>query len=77
MVKGARLTVLGQSGSWYRIEYNGITGYVSGQYVKLESSGTNQPPSGSGQVIDRGTVTATALNVRSGAGTGYSIIGVF
>jgi stage II sporulation protein D len=75
VVKGARLTVLGQSGSWYRIEYNGITGYVSGQYVKLESSGTNQPPSGSGQVIDRGTVTATALNVRSGAGTGYSIIG--
>lgn len=76
VVKGTKLTVLGQSGDWYKIEYKGITGYVSGQYVRLESTGS-QPPSGgsSGTVINTGTVTASSLNVRSGAGTNYSIIG--
>lgn len=33
--KGATLTVNGEWNGWYAIEYNGITGYVSAQYVRL------------------------------------------
>jgi len=30
---GAKVEILGQSGSWYKIKYGSITGYVSSQYV--------------------------------------------
>ncbi|KAF0821623.1 SH3 domain-containing protein [Cytobacillus firmus] len=46
---------------WYKINYNGKTGYVSGQYVK-----TNEK-------LYR--VDATSLNVRKGPGTSYGKIG--
>ena len=32
---GTRYTIVGQQGGWYAIEYNGQTGYVSGQYVRV------------------------------------------
>jgi len=32
---GAKVTVLGKSGSWYEIKYGSITGYVSGQYLTV------------------------------------------
>jgi len=83
VVKGNKLTVLEKAGEWYKIEYNGLTGYVHGDYIKLESASA-QPPSGgsiqppstnNGNVIAQGTVTASMLNVRSGAGTGFRAIG--
>ncbi|MBY0214928.1 SH3 domain-containing protein, partial [Priestia aryabhattai] len=58
-----------KSGSWYKINYNGRTGYVSSDYV--QSSGTATPPAESTTY----TVTASTLNVRSGAGTNYASIG--
>nr|WP_276576551.1 SH3 domain-containing protein [Caldicoprobacter algeriensis] len=83
VVKGNKLTVLEKAGEWYKIEYNGLTGYIHGDYIKLESASA-QPPSGdsirppstnNGNVIAQGTVTASMLNVRSGAGTGFRAIG--
>jgi uncharacterized protein YgiM (DUF1202 family) len=32
---GARVTVTGQDGNWYLIRYNGLVGYVFGQYLEL------------------------------------------
>jgi N-acetylmuramoyl-L-alanine amidase len=32
---GARVTVTGQDGNWYLIQYNGLVGYVFGQYLEL------------------------------------------
>ncbi|SFQ13317.1 SH3 domain-containing protein [Caldicoprobacter faecalis] len=83
VIKGTRLVVLEKVGEWYKIEYNGLTGYVYGDYIRLESAsvqppsgGSSQPPSGNnGNVIAQGTVTASVLNVRSGAGMGFSVIG--
>lgn len=83
VVKGNRLTVLEQVGEWYKIEYNGLIGYVHGGYIKLEatssqpsSGGNSQSPStNTGSVIAKGTVTASVLNVRAGAGTGFKVIG--
>jgi len=35
MPNGAALTVCGQWGDWYAVEYNGQRGYAAGQYVRL------------------------------------------
>lgn len=32
---GAEVTVTGQDGNWYTVQYNGITGYAFGQYLEL------------------------------------------
>ena len=32
---GTAVTVTGQDGNWYLIQYNGLTGYVFGQYLEL------------------------------------------
>ncbi|PFR90298.1 hypothetical protein COK39_24775 [Priestia megaterium] len=69
VVKGQTLSVVSKSGSWYKINYNGRTGYVSSDYV--QTSGTTTPPAESTTY----TVTASTLNVRSGAGTSYASIG--
>ena len=69
VVKDQTLSVVSKSGSWYKINYNGRTGYVSSDYV--QASGTTTPPAESTTY----TVTASTLNVRSGAGTSYASIG--
>ncbi|MFS0906920.1 SH3 domain-containing protein [Priestia aryabhattai] len=68
VTKGQKLSVVSKSGSWYKINYNGRTGYVSSDYV--QASGAT-PPAESTTYI----VTASKLNVRSGAGTNYTAIG--
>jgi uncharacterized protein YgiM (DUF1202 family) len=47
---------------WYGVTYNGVSGYVSADYVETSSHAT------SGYV----QVTATSLTLRSGAGTEYT-----
>ncbi|AXI32278.1 hypothetical protein CIB87_25905 [Priestia megaterium] len=69
VTKGQKLSVVSKSGGWYKINYNGRTGYVSSDYV--QSSGTTTPPAENITYI----VTASTLNVRSGAGTNYASIG--
>ncbi|MDM8149904.1 SH3 domain-containing protein [Priestia megaterium] len=69
VTKGQKLSVVSKSGSWYKINYNGRTGYVSSDYV--QASGTATPSAESTTY----TVTASKLNVRSGAGTNYASIG--
>ena len=61
--KGDKVEYLGESGSWVKVKYNNKTGYVYGSYVGDDTSATIK------------YVTATSLNVRSGAGTSYSILG--
>ena len=36
--KGKKVTILGTSGSWYKIKYNGKTGYAAKKYIKVSSS---------------------------------------
>ena len=66
--KGDTLEVIGSSNGWYNIRLsNGKTGWVSGDYLSISGSSTNTESK-------KGTVTTDTLNVRSGAGTSYSII---
>ncbi len=55
---------------WYQIEYVGGTynGWVASDFLALESTG------GGFAIGDILSVTSDSLNVRSGAGTGYSVI---
>ena len=86
---GAKVEIVGTSGSWYKIKYGSGYGYVSKDYVTVSSSSNNSSSnsgsSNSGSSNNTTTTPSTsitgtikvndALNVRSGAGTSYSVIG--
>ena len=70
----ATVNILGQEGSWYKISYNGVTGYVSGSYIKVNSSNSNNNTDSTvkyGKVVD----ISTKLNIRKSASTSSSIVG--
>ena len=70
--KGDKVEILESSSGWHKIKLsNGKIGWSSGDYIKIGStdSGSTTPSTGK-----TGTVTASALNIRSGAGTNYSVI---
>ncbi len=61
------MTITGTDSGWYKISFNGKTGYIASSLV--DKSGSTAPAS-----TNTGKVTYDA-NVRSGPGTSYSIIG--
>lgn len=68
LYKGDKVEILETSNGWHKIKAsNGKIGWVSGDYIKVSSGSTSQ-------TSYKATVTATSLNVRSGAGTSYSVI---
>ncbi|GGE67120.1 C40 family peptidase [Priestia taiwanensis] len=71
--QGQVLEVTGQENGWYKVNYNGQTGYVSAEY--LQKAGEQPKPPTSGNVSGAYTVTASALNVRSGPNTSHGVIG--
>ena len=76
---GAKVEIVETSGSWYKIKYGSGYGYISKDYVTVSSSsnsGSSSSSSSSTTTTQSGTVKASGgLNVRSGAGTSYSVIG--
>ncbi|WP_416826195.1 SH3 domain-containing protein [Ectobacillus polymachus] len=66
----SKVTILGENGNWYKIQYNNQEAYVSKDYVTVSSS--------KNKVANKGTykVTADVLRVRSDASTSSSIIGL-
>ena len=75
--KGATVTILGEENGWYKIEYNGGTGYVSKEYVQVGGGSTTTAPTTPPTETKTGTVkiSSNTLNVRKGPGTGYARIG--
>lgn len=67
--QNTKVTVLAISNGWYKVNYNNKTGWISGDYVTL----TQAKPEA--EKTSSGVVTADVLNIRSGAGTNYSILG--
>ncbi len=77
---GAKVEIVETSGSWYKIKYGSGYGYISKDYVTVSSSSnggsTNNGGNNTVTTTQSGIVKVTSgLNVRSGAGTGYSVIG--
>ena len=64
LYKGDKVEFISDNGAWLKVKHDGETGYVYGIYTQDDTSTTTTK-----------YVNATTLNVRSGAGTGYSIIG--
>ena len=60
---GSTFDIISKSGSWYQINYNGVTGYVHGDYVKEIT--TSSTVSQKGKVYN----VSSNLRVRSGAST--------
>ena len=78
--KNASVEILGESNGWYQVRYNGYTGYLSGEYVKLSSSGldvtnpdgsSNTSTNNNAAAIGTGTTTGS-VNFRTGPSTSYS-----
>ena len=53
--KGIQVKVTGKTGSWYAVSYNGLSGYMSTDYVKLSTGNA---------VADRKAVSRNALCLR-------------
>jgi len=70
---GEKITVSDENNTWYKLTFAGKTAYVSRSFV------TDKPPSNTPAETTAqktGTVNSpTGLNVRSGPGTNYSIVG--
>ena len=77
--RGAKVEIVSTSGKWHKIKYKNGYGYVSADYIKVNSSNTSKPESKPEQkpevTTKTGTVNASSLNVRSGASTKNSVIG--
>ncbi|NGU53536.1 SH3 domain-containing protein [Clostridium perfringens] len=80
-----KVTIVGEEGAFYKIEYKGSHGYVAKEYVKgvTESSNSNQgtqtqeKPSIPENSKKTGVITASkGLNVRKEANTSSKIIGI-
>ncbi|MCO7176378.1 SH3 domain-containing protein [Sporolactobacillus kofuensis] len=79
--KGSSVEVVGTSGSWLKINYNGGTAYVSGSYVSKPGSegttdGNSDSSSGSSSETKKMGLITTGVNFRQGAGTSYQTYGV-
>jgi len=80
---GGRVDVTGPSqNGYYPLAYQGSTGWSSGDFLRFDS-GQDPGPSGSGSAPPppstsgpSATVIDGALNLRSGAGTNYSVVTV-
>ena len=70
MTEGTTFDIISNSNGWYKISYNGITGYVHGDYVK-ELYLPSYEITTTGRVYD----AAPNLRVRSSASLNASIIG--
>lgn len=77
---GTQYTYTGESNGWYSIDYNGQTGWVFGRFVQI-LSGQPTPSTPTSPVAPdsaaSGTITSgnAELNVRTGPGTNYAVIG--
>lgn len=86
--KGTKMSVIGAAGNWYEVSYNGKTGYVSADYMKLSvgnaastPSATPSPtPSASTTTASGGfkaSVIGTSVRLRSQANTSSDTLGYY
>lgn len=85
--EGSVVTILETSGGWYKITCGSVSGYISGEYVTLNSVSSESSPEQEQEPettpepeVDEiepqnGLVMTSSLNIRSGPGTSYDRIG--
>ena len=60
------VVLLGQQGDWYQVNYNLQTGYMHKSYLRTATRENAE--------LGYGRVTGSSVNLRSGPGTGYSVL---
>ena len=60
------VVVIGQSGDWYRVNYNLQEGYMHKSYLDVLTRENAE--------LGYGVVTGSGVNLRSGPGTGYRVV---
>ena len=70
---GTTMTITGFNGAWYKVSYNGTTGYVHSDYVSLSGVTNGGGSTGS----SNGSVKGSDVRMRSGPSTNYSILGTY
>ncbi len=77
MPRGVSVTATGASSNGFLpVTYNGYTGWASRDYLRLGSEPAPVPPPPPASVPTGTAVTTAALNLRSGAGTGFAAIAI-
>ncbi len=71
----ASVTVTGSKNGWYAVTQSGQTGYVSASFINISGGATEAVSNTASASGTSCSVTADALNVRAGAGTGYGVLG--
>ena len=66
--KGEVITIISKSGSWFKVNYNLQVGYMHGDYLKVATKENAE--------LGYGKINGSSVNLRSGAGTGYSKVAV-
>ena len=75
---GTKINILGTSGSFYKVSYNGVTGYVSKQYVKIVVPVIVAKPVVYPLIYKtQYGITKSATSIRIGSSTANSIQGTF
>lgn len=77
---GTKVNVVGVSSGWYKVTYNGKTGYIHPDYITLTSSSAGTAIAPSNTVTSTtgtaGTVKcSTSVNFRSAASTSSTVLG--
>ena len=65
--KGTKMTITGSKNGWYKVSYNGKTGYVSGDYMRLVPTTTYSS-------TKNGTVKDNGSNLRMGPSTSFGVV---
>ena len=68
---GQVLQVVGQENGWFKVNVNGQTGYVSGDFVTTGGKTETTVQQGTGTY----TVNVSSLNVRTGPSTSHTVLG--
>lgn len=74
---GTKVNVVGISSGWYKVTYNGKTGYIHPDYITLASSGSTGTTIAPSDTVASTTGTvkcSTSVNLRSEANTSSSIL---
>ena len=74
--RNTKINTLGKSGAFYKVTYNGKTGYVSSSYVKIgQATNASSATLSSTTKTGVGSTSVWYLNVRKTATSGNNVIG--
>lgn len=72
--KSSTVEIIGQTGTWYYVVYDGRAGFVSGEYITITGTGTVGIQPVNSTITPQACVTNSEVNLRSGPSTGHDKI---